>query len=141
MPARYSVYGHSYLDHTMLRIMHGQACIQCVHWEVNQILGAHKGTMPYHSNFVWLLILPSFVGVCVCLCVCAKCRFRLHIGLVWAWKRQTTQALNICMLPTTALARSTGSLLPAFFQHSKNKWHILEAHITCNSATSFGGKR
>lgn len=83
MPARYSVYGHSYLDHTMLRIMHGQACIQCVHWEVNQILGAHKGTMPYHSNFVWLLILPSFVGVCVCvlLSVGLDCAHRTGVGV------------------------------------------------------------
>ena len=75
MPARYSVYGHSYLEYNVEN--NGQACMQCVHWEVNQILGAHKGTMPYHSNFVWLLILPSFVSVCVCLCVCAKRRFRL----------------------------------------------------------------
>ena len=75
--------------------------------------------MPCHSNFVWLLILPSFVGVCVCLCVCVlsvglDCAHQTDVGV----KRQTTQALNICMLPTTALARSTGSLLPAFFQHS-----------------------
>ena len=75
MPARYSVYGHSYLDHTMLRIMHGQACIQCVHWEVNQILGAHT---VYHALSLKLCLALDSTKFCGCMCVCAiKCRFRL----------------------------------------------------------------
>ena len=82
MPARYSVYGHSYLDHTMLRIMHGQACIQCVHWEVNKTLGAHKVYHALPLKLCWLLILPSFVGVCVCvLSVGLDCAHRTGVGV------------------------------------------------------------